>query len=383
MRQGFQPMSILLAGMLLLAGNPLAAVEVDALYLADVSADQTQRQWQNNALAQVITRLTGINNFSDYPEITRELNNAGRYVKQFESHRHNGDTRLKVLLDASLINPLLQQQGIAIWGAHRPEILVWIVQQQAGERRFLRQPEHELVKLLLPHLAENGIPVTLPLYDIEDLSQLSETDVWAGFWQSINQASSRYRPDRVMTIAFDEVNRDGATLQRLSWQRQSTGPGTEQNRIIRNEVTAVDHLALVQAFSTTLTRELAAEQAVLLQPQTQTFQLEVENLNTLADVVAVERLIGRVLGVASVTLSQFSANRAQFAVELQIELAQLSRILQWEPSLQISEVAAGREGGIYLGGIAPGLRPVGPRSEAVSSLNMTRQVHASYRFIRR
>lgn len=333
MRQLIKQLNMLLAAVLLLAGNGVAAVEVDALYQADVSADQSQRQWQHNALAQVITRLTGISDFSGYPAITSELNNASRYVKQFESQRLNGDSRLKVLLDATLINRLLQQQGVAIWGAHRPEILVWIVQQQAADRAFLRQPDHELVTLLLQQFNENGIPATLPLYDIDDLLQLTETDVWAGFWQPINLASSRYRPDMVMTVALDQVNRDGETLQRLNWQRQSLVQNSTQTRVVRNEVTAADDVALMKAFSSVLTSELAAEQAVILQSETQTYQFAVENLKTLADVVAVERLLGRVLGVASVTLSQFSAQQAQFAVELQIELTQLNRILQWEPAL--------------------------------------------------
>ncbi|SNY50758.1 hypothetical protein SAMN06297280_1664 [Arsukibacterium tuosuense] len=336
-----QPFKLLLATLLILFSNLVAAIEVDNLYVADVSAEQNQRQWQSNALAQVITRLTGISELSDYPDITSELASAGKYVKQFESFRQNGSNRLKVLLDASLINVLLQQQGIAIWGSHRPEILLWVVQQQGSERFFLRQPDNELVKLLLQSLSENGIPVTLPLYDIDDLMLLSETDVWAGFWQPIKQASQRYRPDMIMTLAFDEVSQDGTSQLRLSWQRQSPVSGTNQSRIIRNEVTAADNTALISAFSAALTRELAAEQAVLLNSEHSTYQLAVENLQSLADVVAVERLLNRVLGVAAVTLSEFSENEARFAVDLQIELAQLTRILRWEPALTLSDDTSG------------------------------------------
>lgn len=337
MAQQMQFFKLLLAALLVLFSNLVSAIEVDNLYVADVSADQSQRQWQSNALAQVITRLTGITDLSEYPAIASELDKASKYVKQFESFRRNGSSRLKVLLDASLINVILQQQGIAIWGAHRPEILVWIVRQQASERLFLRQPDNELVQMLLLSLNENGIPVTLPLYDIDDLLQLSETDVWAGFWQPITRASTRYRPDMIMTVAFDEVSQDGERLLRLTWQRQSPVPGTNQNRIIRNEVTAVDMPKLVTAFSASLTRELAAEQAVLLNPEHTTYQLAVENLQSLADVVAVERLLNRVLGVAAVTLSEFSENEARFAVDLQIELAQLTRILQWQPALTLAD----------------------------------------------
>jgi uncharacterized protein len=337
MAQQIKAIRLLLATLLILLSNLVAAVEVDNLYVADVSAEQNQQQWQSNALGQVITRLTGINNLTVYPQIASELDDPVKYVKQFESVRQNGSNRLKVLLDASLINLLLQQQGIAIWGAHRPEILVWIVQQQGTERIFLRQQENELVKLLLQKLTESGVPVTLPLYDIDELMQLTESDVWAGFWRPINQASARYRPDMIMTLAFDEISRDGEKLQRLSWQRQSPVPGTNQSRIIRNDVTAADLPALVTAFTASLGQELAAEQAVVLNPQQHTVQLAVENLQSLADVVAVERLLNRVLGVAAVTLREFSDNEARFAVDLQIELSQLISILQWQPALALAQ----------------------------------------------
>ncbi|MDX1538668.1 DUF2066 domain-containing protein [Arsukibacterium sp.] len=337
MAQQMRAIRLLLATLLILLSNLVAAVEVENLYVADVSAEQNQRQWQSNALAQVITRLTGITDLTVYPQVASELDDPAKYVKQFESVRQNGSNRLRVLLDASLINLLLQQQGIAIWGAQRPEILAWIVQQQGAERTFLRQQENELVKLLLQKLAESGVPVTLPLYDIDDLMQLTETDVWAGFWQPINQASARYRPDMIMTLAFDEISRDGEKLQRLSWQRQSPVAGTNQNRIIRNDVTAADLPGLVTAFAASLGQELAAEQAVVLSPQHNTVQLAVENLQSLADVVAVERLLNRVLGVAAVTLHEFSDNEARFAVDLQIELSQLISILQWQPALALAQ----------------------------------------------
>jgi hypothetical protein len=368
-----QQLSVMLVSLLLLGSSQLAAVEVDALYLADVSADQPQRQWQNTALAQVMTRLTGITDFSKYPQVTAELNNAGRYVKQFESQRQNGDNRLKVLLDASLINPLLQQQGIAIWGAHRPETLLWIVQQNGSDRQFLRKADDELVSALLQNLAENRIPVTLPLYDIDDLLQLTETDVWAGFWQSINQASMRYRADMVIIATLDEVNRNGENFQRLSWQRQSPAQGTNQYIIVRNEVIAADIVTLANAFSAVLTAELAAEQAVVLQAKTANYQLVVANLTNLADVVAVERLLERMLGVSSVTLNQFAADRAQFTVTLQIELAQLTRHLQWEPSLMLMD---NTEADVYS-------RLNETKRNLPIALIPVQRIDANYRFVRR
>lgn len=378
-----QPGKLLLAIVLMLCSNLVSAIEVNNLYVADVSADQSQRQWQSNALTQVITRLTGLTDLSAYPAITSELNNAGKYVKQFESVRHNGISRLKVLLDAKLINVLLQQQEIAIWGAHRPEILVWIVQQQGADRFFLRQQDNELVQLLRQSLAEHGIPVTLPLYDMDDLMRLSETDVWAGFWQAIDQASNRYRPNMVMTLAFDEVSQNGDKLLRLSWQRQAPVPGTNQTRIVRNETTAAEYAELVSAFAAALTAELAAEQAVVLQAEHNTYQLAVSNLQSLADVVTVETLLNRVLGVATVTLSEYSAKEAKFAVNLQIELSQLTDILRWEPALLLSDTPHSTSYNTSYSATYSRESGINEPTASAVELNMVSQADIRYVFIRR
>ncbi|MDX1676843.1 DUF2066 domain-containing protein [Arsukibacterium sp.] len=368
-----QAIRLLLATLLILLSHRVTAVEIDNLYVADVSAEQNQRQWQSNALAQVISRLTGITDLTSYPAIASELNDAGKYVKQFESVRLNGNNRLRVLLDSALIKVLLQQQGVAIWGAHRPEILMWIVQQQGADRSFVRQQDNELIKLLRQQLAEAGIPVTLPLYDIDDLMQLNETDVWAGFWQPISQASVRYRPDMIMTLALDDVSQNGQTLLRLSWQRQSPQPGTSQSRIFRNEVIAADLSGLVSAFTAALSAELAAEQAVMLSADLKSYQLAVSNVPSLADVLTVERLLNRVLGVAAVTLREFSESEARFAVDLQIELPQLKGMLQWQPALVLAEPESE----------FPRTVPGSENLNSAVELNPVLPADVSYQFIRR
>ena len=74
---------------------------------------------------------------------------------------------------------------------------------------------------------------------MDDVLQLSPTDVWAGFWQQINQASQRYSADEIIAATLDRVMQDDKLMWRLSWQRQ------QDNRIFRDEVSAEDELSLI------------------------------------------------------------------------------------------------------------------------------------------
>jgi len=46
---------------------------------------------------------------------------------------------------------------------------------------------------------ERGLPLTLPLMDLEDMGALDFVDIWAGFNTQVTQASSRYGVDATLT----------------------------------------------------------------------------------------------------------------------------------------------------------------------------------------
>ncbi len=169
---------VLISSMILLLSN--AALAKPELYQAEVSAEQTQQQWQREALSQILVRVSGDPAIMQRSELRAELNHAASYVKQFEAVRGEAGNRVRVLLDAERIRTLLQQLQIPIWGGQRPEMLFWIVEQAGSERRFVRQSDDPWLQALTQVMAEQALPLTLPLYDIDDLLNLNENYVWGG-----------------------------------------------------------------------------------------------------------------------------------------------------------------------------------------------------------
>lgn len=306
----------------------VSAGQVDNLYEADVAANTTS-QWQQDAFAQVLARVSGQNQIASQSILADELRKASAYIKQFEAVRSAQGNRMRVLMDAAKINQLLQQHNIAVWGALRPDILIWLVEQQDAQRHFIRHSEHPVNQALQQAFAQSALPLLLPLYDMDDILNLNETDVWAGFWQPINQASARYNADVVVAATIEQLLLDDNMQFRLSWQVEDNG------KIMRDEVLAVNEHELMQAFSWKLAQQLSAKYASVLAQQSEQFLLQVNGLNDLAAIVQVQRLLQQVVGVAAVTISHYQQGAARFQLDSAIAAPALLNALQFNPRLRL------------------------------------------------
>lgn len=304
------------------------AGQVADLYQADVAVEG---DWQQTALKQVLVRVSGKSDIVAGQELESEFKQASAYIKQFEAVRHADGNRMRVLLDAVKINQLLQQHNIAVWGALRPDILVWLVQQDEDKRTFVRRSEQPLNAALLQSFGQAGLPLLLPLYDMDDLLTLSETDVWAGFWQQINQASVRYRPDVVVVAAVDRIEQGDGVVFRLNWQRQDNG------RTFRDEITAKDESSLMQSFAASLSSQLAQQYASLMSAQAGTdYVLEVQRLTDLAALVQVQKLLQQVVGVSEVTIVRYDSDSAHYKLSSNISAEGLMNALRFNPRLRVA-----------------------------------------------
>lgn len=310
------------------------AAQVADLYQAEVEARDGPAQWQRLALQQVLVRVTGNADIADVPQVAAELASPSSYIKQFEAIRHQDGNRMRVLLDAVKINQLLQNNQLPVWGSMRPDVLVWLVLQDGQQRRFIRAADTELITALQKAFKQSALPLLQPLYDIDDINQLSETDVWAGFWQPITQASGRYSPDVVIAATVNMQAGEGDAALSLSWQRQA------DNRTLRDEVTATDADSLMQAFSAVLASQLANQYASVLSSEGDAqLLLEVQQLQNLADIVNVQRLLQQLVGVTEVTISRFANDSAYYLIRSNTGADGLLNALRFSPRLSLAGAA--------------------------------------------
>lgn len=306
------------------------AARVTDLYTADVAATADTQQWQQQALQQVLVRISGQGDIASHDAVKQELKQASAYIKQYKSIRNDNENRMQVVLDASKINRLLQQYQLPVWGELRPEILVWMVVQSDGDRRFVTEQNATLNKELRKAFRRAGLPLVVPIYDFDDVSSLSETDVWAGFWQQINNASARYRPDVTVAVAVEPMLKDNQPSIRLTWQL------AQDNRIVREQIEAADEVAAMRQFAQALAEQLAGQYATVLASGAENqLLLNITGVRDLTDVVNVQRLLQQLVGVSQVSVSHYNAGeyQASFMLQTHIPADGLLNALRFETKL--------------------------------------------------
>ena len=220
----------------------VSAVVVENLYTVTVplsSEDpqdrrpRTEEDYLRLAMGELLTRVTGQLDAAANPALEDLVRDAGRYVVQ----RGNPDREnLLLVFDGRGLQEALTRRNQPVWGEERPLTLLWVaIDGGFGERRILasdpsfaaRSGEleavvNELREQLRAVAAQRGLPITLPLMDLEDMGALDFTDVWGGFGERVSRASERYAPDAVLSARV-RLDERGVTTARWTLLR-----GTDQ-----------------------------------------------------------------------------------------------------------------------------------------------------------
>ena len=193
------------------------AVTMPNLYRVSVTPDATVADQRTAAIkaamARVLIHVTGDRNAPFDPALQSMLADAGKYLNSYGLDRQG---QAQVGFNATQVDQALAALQKPVWGPERPLTLLWIaVDDGAGGRALLGAndtPQFGLEattpgmterlaavrKDLFAVADERGLPVTLPLLDVEDLGTVTFADVWGGFEDRVAAASVRYRADAIL-----------------------------------------------------------------------------------------------------------------------------------------------------------------------------------------
>jgi hypothetical protein len=313
-----------LAGMaLLLVAGPLRADRVDGLYEAEGVFEDDRAAGFEDALAQVLVRVTGRRDIAGRDEARAVLENAQSYAQQF---RQPAPGRLWVAFDGAALERDLAQLGVPVWGADRPATLLWVAVDAGGGSRFVLSSgaesgvETRLRDALRAAAVRRGIPVMFPLMDAEDRSRASFAEVWGGFEDSILAASARYGADAVLVGRMNASDPGFVrwTLLDESGSQRWSG-GLEES---------IDRVADV----------FAARFAVVSSGGASVVNLAVSGVASVEDYARVLRFLERLTAVESCTVERVEGEEVLFRLALRGDAAALEeaiglgRLLSREPS---------------------------------------------------
>ena len=196
-----------------LSAGQVGAAEVGGLYEAEVFVvDKTEASREaglGDALAAVITKVTGRRNPRSNAAIADATASPGRFVQQFRYRQEQAAADIGIQeaprwylwarFDSGVVDGLIRDAGWRIWGRLRPEVILWVALEQSGERRILGGEESVDLAVVMRDAARlRGVPVVLPLLDLEDQSRLRTSDIWGGFNERIRVASDRYQANVIL-----------------------------------------------------------------------------------------------------------------------------------------------------------------------------------------
>ena len=223
---------VLALGVLLLALTPAAMADfeeglTEALVILEDESDQARIAAFPRALDQVFTKLSGRRPAQSSQMRDSELNKAALLVQRYRYRTSpSGQApRLWVRFDAAALAESAQRAGVEVWAEPRPAPLLWVALGSA-ENADLIAPASEdgLDRVLLDAAWRRGLPLRLPLMDLEDRMRVKPEGVQSADVDMLVSASERYPASGPVVGASVEQGAEGGWVAR--WLMLNSGEQT-------------------------------------------------------------------------------------------------------------------------------------------------------------
>ena len=149
------------------------------------------------AMRAMLVRVTGLRRPEESPGVPDAVASPERFVQQYFFEPGAGDG-LTVKFDPGAVDRLVEQLGLGRWSRVRPRVIVWFAVEDERGRKSYVDSVSRAAAVIGGAARERGMPVLLPLYDIEDRMTVPVSTIWGGFPEPIQRASRRYAADAVL-----------------------------------------------------------------------------------------------------------------------------------------------------------------------------------------
>lgn len=357
-KKSVKSVALAVFGVACLWSSMAVAVPVTGLYAATAVVDDqdpaTRRAAMPALLQQVVGRLVGEPDprllLQRWPELNTALSKPENYLEQFLYQRIAGESqqlRLRVEFDERALGQLVQRLNLPQWGRDRPEVLTVIAWEGDGRRAVLASaPSSLLAADLLAELqrtAQNsGLPIAVPLMDLQDQRDLPFVEIRAGFYDRVLDAAARYGADAVLVgrlkmaaggdeLAQRETDVKWSLLQRDAQPQHAAHYGPLSNTLEAGLWMATRTLA--QRYAVSGSNLANSDQGLGADTG---LSLHVLGINNFASLKAVEKHLQSRSVVASAQLSRMSETQGQILAVFRLALK--GDVTKFEQALRVGRM---------------------------------------------
>lgn len=306
------------------------AVKVPNLYQAIVPvASRSQADFEQGlgqAYKQVLIKVSGNSGVATLPGVQQSTSQLRDVVQRYSYDITTTDTGqpellLKVLFDSGSIRNILRHAGQTLWQDNRPLTIVWLAYDgDEGLSVVSGSTNNALEKALVSNSERRGLPILLPMVDLQDMSVVSPKDVWMLDAGDLELASERYNVvgilgGRIYLVAGGKWSGDWLWIlngQKVFWQ-------TKGNTASEAIAEVMDDLAnaLAQRYATLASNGL----------QTQ-LTLKIVNVDGLPEYTSVMYYLKSLTPVTKVQLVDIQLDSVTVQIDLAGDQQDLMQALQ-------------------------------------------------------
>ena len=325
---------------LLLVSVTTHAARVDDLFQVEVTAGGRDARSRDaalgEALGQVLVRITGSTESLSKSTLKPLFKNPSRFAQQYRFREIPAETpgqaehlRLWVQFDGVALAREVREAGLPYWGSERPDVLLWLAIDDRGRRYLVSDNSGGSVARSLSQSAyRRGLPLTLPLMDLEDQRAVQFTDVWGGFVGALESASQRYRPQVILVGKLGHSGASGGW--RGSWDLLGAGGQQSWTSHAANLEAAVEQ-GIGEA-----SEWLALQYAVVATGEVMR-SLLVEGVQGLEDYARVSKYLASLTPVEQVQVARVNGREVEFSLNLNSEERNLLQVITLGRVLQAIE----------------------------------------------
>jgi uncharacterized protein len=342
--------SLTLLVLLLVVAQKLDAVTLENLYQAEVlsesQSDAQRRIDASEGLSQVLMRVSGRSDILQNPVIVAALKTPEQYYSEFSYARVEAVNDaaaalpqpgldplpaetprqvMRIRFAPSLIAKILREADLPVWGSNRPSVLSWMAIDDESGRQVLGEANPSLFAKTLNQAARaRGVPLLLPLWDLEDSRGVSSSEIWGRFLGRIEAASKRYSPDKILVFRAES---EFSNQWRGDW---SLGEGGQwRSGTVYGESQAQLATALVGVLASVLSEQYAVTST------RSEVRLTVEGITEIQDYAEVSRYLEGLTQVMSVQPIRILTDMVEFKLRSEGEVQQIIDVIALDRKLSL------------------------------------------------